>query len=180
MPMTKDVKLGRDVRIFHPELVNLYGCEIGDESRIGTFVEIQAGAKIGARCKISSHSFICEGVTIEDEVFVGHGVMFTNDKYPKATTADGRPQQASDWTLQRTHVGRGASIGSNATILCGVTIGEGASVGAGAVVTKDIPPGAIVAGVPARVLSAAEDTVLSGRGFSEGAPDRILPLIYPT
>ncbi|MBR0830187.1 N-acetyltransferase [Bradyrhizobium manausense] len=167
MPITKDVKLGRDVRIFHPDLVNLYGCAVGDESRIGTFVEIQAGAKIGARCKISSHTFICEGVTIEDEVFVGHGVMFTNDKYPKATTADGRPQLASDWTLQRTHVGRRASIGSNATILCGVTIGEGASVGAGAVVTKDIPPGAIVAGVPARVLSAAQDTVLSARGSAE-------------
>ncbi|MBB4425781.1 acetyltransferase-like isoleucine patch superfamily enzyme [Bradyrhizobium sp. CIR48] len=162
MPI-KDTALGRDVRIVHPDLVNLYGCVVGDESRIGTFVEIQAGAEIGARCKISSHSFICEGVTIEDEVFVGHGVMFTNDKYPKATTADGRLQQASDWTLQRTRVGRGASIGSNATILCGVTIGEGASVGAGAVVTKDVPPGAIVAGVPARVLSAAENTLLSDR-----------------
>ncbi|SFN71886.1 transferase hexapeptide (six repeat-containing protein) [Bradyrhizobium sp. Rc3b] len=162
MPI-KDTALGRDVRIVHPDLVNLYGCVVGDESGIGTFVEIQAGAEIGARCKISSHSFICEGVTIEDEVFVGHGVMFTNDKYPKATTADGRPQQASDWTLQRTRVGRGASIGSNATILCGVTIGEGASVGAGAVVTKDVPPGAIVAGVPARVLSAAENTLLSDR-----------------
>lgn len=166
MPITKDVKLGRDVRIFHPDLVNLYACAVGDESRIGTFVEIQAGAKIGARCKISSHSFICEGVTIEDEVFVGHGVMFTNDKFPKATTADGRPQQASDWTLQRTHVGRGASIGSNATILCGVKIGAGASVGAGAVVTKDVPPGVTVAGVPARVLSGAENTVLSDRGPS--------------
>ncbi|WP_018316134.1 acyltransferase [Bradyrhizobium sp. WSM2793] len=162
MPI-KDTALGRDVRIVHPDLVNLYGCVVGDESRIGTFVEIQAGAEIGARCKISSHSFICEGVTIEDEVFVGHGVMFTNDKYPKATTADGRLQQASDWTLQRTRVGRGASIGSNATILCGVTIGEGASVGAGAVVTKDVPPGAIVAGVPARVLPAAENTLLSDR-----------------
>lgn len=152
MPITQNVELGRDVRILHPELVNLYGCSIGDESRIGTFVEIQAGAKIGARCKISSHSFICEGVTIEDEVFVGHGVMFTNDKYPRATTADGRPQQASDWTLQPTRVGKGASIGSNATILCGVTIGAGASIGAGAVVTKDVPPGANVAGVPARTM----------------------------
>lgn len=158
-----ETQLGRDVRILHPDLVNLYGCVVGDESRIGTFVEIQAGAEIGARCKISSHSFICEGVTIEDEVFVGHGVMFTNDKYPKATTADGRPQQASDWPLQRTHVGRGASIGSNATILCGVTIGAGACVGAGAVVTKDIPSGATVAGVPARILSATEDMILSGR-----------------
>ncbi|UPJ40068.1 N-acetyltransferase [Bradyrhizobium sp. 40] len=167
MPITNDVQLGRDVRIFHAELVNLYGCTVGDETRIGTFVEIQAGATIGARCKISSHSFICEGVTIEDEVFVGHGVMFTNDKHPKATTADGRPQQASDWTLQRTRVGRGASIGSNSTILCGVTIGEGASVGASAVVTRDVPPGAVVAGVPARVLSAAETAVLGDRGSAE-------------
>lgn len=155
MPITQDVELGRDVRILHPELVNLYGCTVGDESRIGTFVEIQAGAKIGARCKISSHTFICEGVTIEDEVFIGHGVMFTNDKHPRATTGDGRPQQASDWTLQRVRVGRGASIGSNATILCGVTIGAGASVGAGSVVTKDVPPGTTVAGVPARIISAA-------------------------
>ncbi|MGX1170723.1 acetyltransferase-like isoleucine patch superfamily enzyme [Bradyrhizobium sp. USDA 372] len=165
MPI-KDTQLGRDVRILHPDLVNLYGCTVGDESRIGTFVEIQAGAEIGAHCKISSHSFVCEGVTIEDEVFIGHGVMFTNDKYPKATTADGRLQQASDWTLQRTHVGKGASIGSNATILCGVTIGKGACIGAGAVVTKDVPDGAIVAGVPARVLSAAE-TVLGGLGSFE-------------
>ncbi|MDD1518779.1 MULTISPECIES: acyltransferase [Bradyrhizobium] len=166
MPI-KDTQLGRDVRILHPDLVNLYGCTVGDESRIGTFVEIQAGAEIGARCKISSHSFVCEGVTIEDEVFIGHGVMFTNDKYPKATTADGRLQQASDWTLQRTHVGKGASIGSNATILCGVTIGKGACIGAGAVVTKDVPDGAIVAGVPARVLSAAEETVLGALGSFE-------------
>jgi acetyltransferase-like isoleucine patch superfamily enzyme len=157
-------ELGRDVRILHSDLVNLYGCVVGDESRIGSFVEIQAGAKIGARCKISSHSFICEGVTIEDEVFVGHGVMFTNDKFPRATNPDGRPQQASDWTLQRTHVGSGASIGSNATILCGVTIGAGASVGAGAVVTKDVPPGAIVAGVPARILSRSENIALSEQG----------------
>ncbi|WP_439363511.1 acyltransferase [Bradyrhizobium sp. DASA03005] len=166
MPI-KDTQLGRDVRILHPDLVNLYGCTVGDESRIGTFVEIQAGAEIGARCKISSHSFVCEGVTIEDEVFIGHGVMFTNDKYPKATTADGRLQQASDWTLQRTHVGKGASIGSNATILCGVTIGKRACIGAGAVVTKDVPDGAIVAGVPARVLSAAEETVLGALGSFE-------------
>ena len=117
MPIAKDVQLGRDVRIFHPDLVNLYGCSIGDDTRIGTFVEIQIGAKIGARCKISSHSFICEGVTIEDEVFIGHGVMFTNDKYPRATTADGRLQGPADWKVERTHVGRGASIGSNATIL---------------------------------------------------------------
>lgn len=155
MPIAKDVQLGRDVRIFHPDLVNLYGCSIGEETRIGTFVEIQVGAKIGARCKISSHSFICEGVTVEDEVFIGHGVMFTNDKYPRATRADGRPQGPDDWTVERTRVGRGASIGSNATILCGVTIGAGATVGAGAVVTRDVPPQAVVAGVPARVTSAA-------------------------
>lgn len=156
MPIKDDVQFGRDVRIFHPDLVNLYGCSIGDETRIGTFVEIQVGAVIGARCKISSHSFICEGVTIEDEVFIGHGVMFTNDKYPRATTSDGRLQGAADWTVERTRVGRRASIGSNATILCGVTIGAGALVAAGAVVTRDVPPDAIVAGVPARVTSLAE------------------------
>lgn len=158
MPIAKDVKLGSDVKIFHPDLVNLYGCAVGDETRIGTFVEIQIGATIGARCKISSHSFVCEGVTIEDEVFVGHGVMFINDKYPRATTAEGRPQGATDWTVQRTHVGKGASIGSNATILCGVIVGAGATVGAGAVVTRNVPPGAIVAGVPARVISTLNDS----------------------
>jgi UDP-2-acetamido-3-amino-2,3-dideoxy-glucuronate N-acetyltransferase len=152
MPVGKDVRLGRDVRIFHPDLVNLYGCSVGDETRIGTFVEVQLGVEIGARCKISSHSFICEGVTIEDEVFVGHGVMFTNDKFPRATTEDGRPQGADDWKVEITRVCRRASIGSNATILCGVTIGEGATVGAGAVVTHDVPPNAVVAGVPARVV----------------------------
>jgi acetyltransferase-like isoleucine patch superfamily enzyme len=152
MPVGKDVQLGRDVRIFHPDLVNLYGCSVGDETRIGTFVEVQVGVEIGARCKISSHSFICEGVTIEDEVFVGHGVMFTNDKFPRATTEDGRPQGADDWKVEITRVCRRASIGSNATILCGVTIGEGATIGAGAVVTHDVPPNAVVAGVPARVV----------------------------
>lgn len=156
MPIASDVQLGQDVRIFHPELVNLYGCSIGNETRIGTFVEIQVGARIGARCKISSHSFICEGVTIEDEVFVGHGVMFTNDKYPKATTGDGRPQGPADWTVELTQVGRGASIGSNATILCGIAIGTGAIVGAGAVVTRDVPAYAIVAGVPARILPTTD------------------------
>lgn len=155
MPIAKDVRLGRNVRIFHPDLVNLYGCSVGDETRLGTFVEIQAGANVGARCKISSHTFICEGVSIEDEAFIGHGVMFTNDKYPKATTADGRPQGAADWTVERTRVGKRASIGSNATILCGITIGAGATVGAGAVVTRDVPPGAVVAGVPARIMSVA-------------------------
>jgi acetyltransferase-like isoleucine patch superfamily enzyme len=153
MPIRDDVQLGKDVRIFHPDLVNLYGCSVGDETRIGTFVEIQSGAVVGARCKISSHSFICEGVAIESEVFIGHGVMFTNDKYPRATTADGKPQGANDWQVEPTRVGRRASIGSNATILCGITIGEGATVGAGAVVTRDVPPHAIVAGVPARIVS---------------------------
>lgn len=146
-----DVKLGRDVRIFG--FTNLYGCEIGDGTKIGTFVEVQKGAKIGARCKISSHTFICEGVTIEDEVFIGHGVMFTNDRFPRATTASGAPQTESDWTCVPTRVKRGASIGSNATLLCGITIGEGALVGAGAVVTKDVPAGATVVGNPARPVA---------------------------
>lgn len=143
------VILGRDVRLFG--FVNLYGCEIGDETRIGTFVEVQKGARIGRRCKISSHSFVCEGVTIEDEVFIGHGVMFTNDLHPKATRADGSLQTDADWHCIPTLVKRGASIGSNATILCGVTIGEGATVGAGSVVTRDVPPWTIVAGNPARI-----------------------------
>jgi UDP-2-acetamido-3-amino-2,3-dideoxy-glucuronate N-acetyltransferase len=150
-----DVALGRGVIVHHPGLVNLYGCAIGDDTRIGTFVEIQRGARIGARCKVSSHTFICAGVTIEDEAFVGHGVMFTNDLYPRATTANGRMQGDADWTLVETRVGRGASIGSNATILAGVTIGERALVGAGAVVTRDVPPGAVVAGVPARIIRQA-------------------------
>src|ERR1700680_3251299 len=154
MPIAKDVQLGRDVRIFHPDLVNLYGCSIGDETRLGTFVEIRAGAKIGSRCKISSHSFICEGVTIEDEVFIGHGVMFTNDRFSRATTEDGRPQGPTDWKVEATRVGRRASSGSNATILCGITIGEGATVGAGSVVTRDVPPRAVVAGVPARAVDS--------------------------
>lgn len=147
-----DVKLGRDVRIYG--FVNLYGCEIGDDAKIGTFVEIQKGAKIGRRCKISSHTFICEGVTLEDEVFVGHGVIFTNDLYPRATNADGSLQTEADWKCIATLVKRGASIGSGATLLCGITIGEGALVGAGSVVTKDVPPGAIVAGNPARVMKS--------------------------
>ena len=152
MPISDNVTLGQEVKIFHPSLVNLYGCTIGDDSKIGTFVEIQKGAVIGARCKISSHTFICEGVTIEDEVFVGHGVMFTNDRYPRATTPDGSLQTEADWKVEPTCVKRGASIGSNATIISGVTIGSGAVVGAGAVVTKDVADFAIVAGVPARVV----------------------------
>lgn len=152
MPI-ENVQLGSDVRIFHPDLVNLYGCAIGDQTRIGTFVEIQAGAKIGSRCKISSHTFVCEGVTIEDEVFVGHGVMFINDRFPAATTADGDLKGPVDWRMERTHVCRRVSIGSNATIMCGITIGEGAMIGAGAVVTRDVPAGAVVAGAPAREVA---------------------------
>jgi acetyltransferase-like isoleucine patch superfamily enzyme len=147
-----DVKLGRDVVIHH--FVNLYGCEIGDESRIGSFVEIQKRARIGRRCKISSHTFICEGVEIEDEVFVGHGVVFINDKFPRATTAAGRLQTDDDWRAIPTVVKRGASIGSGATILCGVTIGENAIVGAGAVVTRDVAGGTTVVGNPARALTS--------------------------
>ena len=145
-----DVKLGADVKIY--SFVNAYGCEIGDETRIGAFVEIQKNASIGQRCKISSHSFICEGVTIEDNVFVGHGVMFTNDKYPRAVNADGGPQSEADWQVVPTLVKRGASIGSNATILAGVTIGENSLVGAGSVVTRDVLDGETVAGVPARTV----------------------------
>jgi acetyltransferase-like isoleucine patch superfamily enzyme len=152
-----DVALGAGIVIHHPDLVNLYGCSIGDESRVGAFVEIQRGAVIGSRCKISSHSFICEGVTIEDGVFIGHGVMFTNDLYPRAVTADGSLQSAADWRVIETRVCAGASIGSNATIVAGITIGRGALVGAGAVVTRDVPEGAIVAGVPARITGYAAD-----------------------
>jgi acetyltransferase-like isoleucine patch superfamily enzyme len=152
MPIAADVVLGTGVRIFQPELVNLYGCAIGDETKIGAFVEIQKNAAIGARCKISSHTFVCEGVEIEDECFIGHGVMFTNDVYPRAVNPDGSLQTEADWQVIRTKVRQRASIGSNATIIAGVTIGEGALVGAGAVVTKDVPDFAIVAGVPARVI----------------------------
>ena len=150
--IAEDVLLGRHSVIYQPDLVNLYGCTIGDGSRIGTFVEIQKGAHIGQRCKISSHSFICTGVTIEDGVFIGHGVMFTNDVYPKAVNENGSLQSETDWQCIETRVKNHASIGSNATILAGVTIGEGALIGAGAVVTKDVPNYAIVAGVPARVI----------------------------
>ena len=152
MPIADDVKLGAGVRIHHPELVNLYGCAIGAETSVGPFVEIQRGVRIGRACKISSHSFLCEGVTLEDEVFVGHGVIFINDKRPRAAV-DGRPQTAADWTVSATRVGRGASIGSGAAVLCGVEIGAGAMIGAGAVVTCDVPAGATVAGVPARLLA---------------------------
>jgi UDP-2-acetamido-3-amino-2,3-dideoxy-glucuronate N-acetyltransferase len=150
MAVSSDVVLGREVRIFQPALVNLYGCTIGDETKIGAFVEIQKNAFVGCRCKISSHAFICEGVTIEDECFVGHGVLFINDKHPRATKG-GELQAESDWTVVRTRVKRGASIGSGAIIMCGVTVGERAMVGAGAVVTHDVPDGAVVAGVPARL-----------------------------
>ena len=152
MPIAMDVQLAEGVKIFHPELVNLYGCYIGAETKIGTFVEIQKNAMVGARCKISSHSFICEGVTIEDEVFVGHGVMFINDIYPRSTTSGGNLQTEADWKLIETRIKLRASIGSNATILAGVTVGENAMIGAGSVVTKDVPDYAIVAGVPARII----------------------------
>ena len=145
-----DVKLGERVKLHG--FVNLYGCEIGDDTRIGTFVEIQKGAKIGARCKISSHSFICEGVTIQDEVFVGHGVMFVNDRFPRAANAAGLPQTDDDWTCLETTVEKGASIGSGSTILGGLTIGRNAMIGAGSVVTKDVAPGSVVAGNPAKAL----------------------------
>ncbi len=152
-----NVKLGTDVKIY--AFVNLYGCEIGDESKIGTFVEIQSGAKIGKRVKVSSHSFICEGVTIEDEAFIGHGVMFTNDRHPRSTTEAGELQSDANWVCIPTLIKRRASIGSNATIICGVTIGENAMVGAGSVVTHDVPANTIVAGNPARVVRKVEDQV---------------------
>ena len=151
-----NVKLGRRVKIF--AFTNLYGCEIGDDVKVGAFVEIQKGAKVGNRCKISSHSFICEGVTLEDEVFVGHGVTFINDRFPRATNGNGSMQTEADWTCVPTVVKKGASLGSGVTILCGVVIGERATVGAGSVVTKDVPDGAVVAGNPARVLRYAEAT----------------------
>ena len=148
--IARDVKLGRNVKIY--AFVNLYGCSIGDETKIGTFVEIQKGVTIGSRVKVSSHSFLCEGVTIEDNVFIGHGVIFTNDRFPRATTLEGELQTEADWDIIPTVVQSGASIGSNATILCGVRIGEGAIVGAGSVVTRDVPSHTIVAGNPARVI----------------------------
>jgi acetyltransferase-like isoleucine patch superfamily enzyme len=156
MPIT-NVTLGTDVRITHPELVNLYGCTIGSGTKIGPFVEIQKFSAIGSLCKISSHSFICEGVTIEDEVFIGHGVIFTNELYPRATNGEGALQTEADWQVVPTLVRRGASIGSNATIVAGVTIGRGAMIGAGAVVTRDVPDGALALGVPARIVGPVAD-----------------------
>jgi acetyltransferase-like isoleucine patch superfamily enzyme len=157
MPIDSTARLASDVVVRHPDLVNLYGCVIGAGTRIGAFVEIQKGAKVGQRCKISSHAFICEGVTIEDEVFIGHGVMFTNDRYPRATNTGGELQGDDDWTVVPTHVQRGASIGSNATLLPGVTVGARAMVAAGSVVTRDVAPGTIVAGVPARIIGQVQD-----------------------
>ena len=148
--ITQDVKLGKNIRM--AAFINLYGCEIGDETSVGTFVEIQRNASVGKRCKIQSHTFICEGVTIEDEVFIGHGVMFINDKDPSAVNEDGSKQMDDDWTCVPTIVKKRASIGSNATIMCGVTVGENALVGAGAMVTKDVPPGMIAFGVPAEII----------------------------
>jgi acetyltransferase-like isoleucine patch superfamily enzyme len=162
--ISADVKLGCDVQIH--AFVNLYGCEIGDGTRIGTFVEIQKGARIGDRCKIGSHSFICEGVAIESEVFVGHGVTFINDRYPRATNATGQIQTEADWCCQGTLVKRGASIGSGATLLGGITVGENAIVGAGSVVTKDVPPNTIVAGNPARILKSSARSYLNESSVS--------------
>jgi UDP-2-acetamido-3-amino-2,3-dideoxy-glucuronate N-acetyltransferase len=161
--IASSVTLEEGAIVHHPDLVNLYGCRIGKGSRIGTFVEIQRNAVIGRNCKVSSHTFICEGVTLEDGVFVGHGVMFTNDLHPRAVNADGSLQTDTDWALLTTLVKRRASIGSNATILAGITIGEGALIGAGAVVTRNVPDYAIVAGVPAKVVGRAKDAPVDAK-----------------
>ena len=172
-----DVRLGQDVRL--GKFINLYGCSVGDESRIGAFVEIQKNATIGRRCKISSHTFICEGVTIEDYAFIGHGVMFTNDSYPRATTAGGNLQTEKDWKVEPTLVRKGASIGSGSTILPNLVIGERAIVGAGSVVTRDVPARAIVAGNPARVLRMLpddpDDNDQTGAGATSGCESRVAP-----
>jgi len=172
MPIASDVTLGQNVRIFQPELVNLCGCSIADETRIGAFVEIQKNASVGARCKISSHTFICEGVIIEDEVFIGHGVMFTNDIYPRAVKEDGTLQSEADWTVVKTLVKRRAAIGSNASVMAGVTIGESALVGAGAVVTRDVADYSIVAGVPARVIGDVREH-REGHPVANNTPARL-------
>ena len=169
MPIASDVSLGKGVKIVQPELVNLYGCSIDAETKVGAFVEIQKNASVGARCKISSHSFICEGVTIEDEVFIGHGVMFTNDRYPRAVNQQGELQTEADWAVIATRVKRRASIGSNATIMAGVTIGESALIGAGAVVTADVADYAIVAGVPARRIGDVRERGGQGPGSANDA-----------
>ena len=165
--ISPDVKLGKDVSI--QDFVNLYGCEIGENTKIGPFVEIQKGAKIGRNCKIQSHTFICEGVTIEDNAFVGHNVTFINDLYPRSTTNDGSLQTEDDWTVIPTWVKKGASIGSSATLLCGITVGEKAIVGAGSVVTKDVPPNTIVAGNPARVIRTVQEVKQQARGAGRKA-----------
>ena len=163
-----DVKLGQGVKL--SKFINLYGCEIGDETKIGAFVEIQKGARVGKRCKISSHTFVCEGVALEDNVFVGHGVTFINDSYPRSTTADGSLQTEKDWRVERTLIKKGASIGSGATILSNVVIGENAIVGAGAVVTKDVPANSIVVGNPARFLRPLNETEANGKRSSKALP----------
>jgi UDP-2-acetamido-3-amino-2,3-dideoxy-glucuronate N-acetyltransferase len=165
--ISDDVKLGEDVKLFG--FVNLYGCTIGDRTKIGTFVEIQKGATVGADCKISSHTFICEGVTIQDRVFVGHGVVFINDRYPRATNADGSLQTQADWAVEPIVIKQGASIGSGSVILCNVTIGENAIVGAGSVVTKDVPRNAVVAGVPARIIRYIEEGLREDELLDEAA-----------